>query len=135
MAAPARDTVAPGFTTASDLGGDVTGLVRAIDRDVATGPRIVRAGRMPSQTRQWTSCANISGWAIAPGAHGDLVLSRVDPIDDLVGFADHERALPRVIQAGLPVVDRTADARRRSRSTVLGSTSTSTQRQPTSDPP
>ncbi len=50
MAALARETVERGFTTVRDLGGDVTGLVRAIGRRVASGPRIVRAGRMLSQT-------------------------------------------------------------------------------------
>ncbi len=50
MAALAADTVKRGFTTVRDLGGDLTGLIRAIDRGVAEGPRIVRAGRMLSQT-------------------------------------------------------------------------------------
>lgn len=50
MAALSRATVERGFTTVRDLGGDVTGLLRAIRRGVATGPRIVRAGRMLSQT-------------------------------------------------------------------------------------
>ncbi len=50
MASLARETVERGFTTVRDLGGDVTGLMRAIHRGVATGPRIVRAGRMLSQT-------------------------------------------------------------------------------------
>lgn len=50
MATLARETVERGFTTVRDLGGDVTGLVRAIERRVAGGPRIVRAGRMLSQT-------------------------------------------------------------------------------------
>jgi len=46
---------------------------------------------------------------IAPGAHGDLALSRVDPLADLAGFADHERAVTHVIQGGVPVVDRSGD--------------------------
>lgn len=50
MAALSRATVERGFTTVRDLGGDVTGLMRAIARGVASGPRIVRAGRMLSQT-------------------------------------------------------------------------------------
>jgi len=50
MATLARDTVERGFTTVRDLGGDVTGLMRAIRRGVASGPRIVPAGRMLSQT-------------------------------------------------------------------------------------
>ena len=56
MAALARDTVERGFTTVRDLGGDVTGLVRAIDRGTTGGPRIIRAGRMLTQT----------------GGHGDV---------------------------------------------------------------
>jgi imidazolonepropionase-like amidohydrolase len=56
MAALASATVERGFTTVRDLGGDVTGLVRAIARDTTGGPRIVRAGRMLSQT----------------GGHGDV---------------------------------------------------------------
>jgi imidazolonepropionase-like amidohydrolase len=43
---------------------------------------------------------------IAPGAHGDLVISTVDPLDDLAAFADHERAVTHVIQSGVPVVER-----------------------------
>ena len=50
MATLAQQTVARGFTTVRDLGGDVTGLVRAIRRGVTGGPRIIRAGRMLSQT-------------------------------------------------------------------------------------
>jgi len=56
MATLARETVERGFTTVRDLGGDVTGLVRAIKRGVTGGPRIVPAGRMLSQT----------------GGHGDV---------------------------------------------------------------
>ncbi|HEY5662970.1 MAG TPA: amidohydrolase family protein [Ilumatobacter sp.] len=56
MAALARATLERGFTTVRDLGGDVTGLMRAIERGVTTGPRIVRAGRMLTQT----------------GGHGDV---------------------------------------------------------------
>ncbi len=50
MATLAEETVARGFTTVRDLGGDVTGLMRAIARGVTGGPRIVPAGRMLSQT-------------------------------------------------------------------------------------
>lgn len=50
MARLARETVERGFTTVRDLGGDVTGLVRAIASGMAHGPRIVRAGRMLTQT-------------------------------------------------------------------------------------
>jgi imidazolonepropionase-like amidohydrolase len=48
---------------------------------------------------------------VAPGAHGDLVVSTVDPLDDLVGFADHERAFTHVIQGGNVVVDRSGGDR------------------------
>lgn len=56
MADLSRATVQRGFTTVRDLGGDVTGLINAIRAGVAQGPRIVRAGRMLSQT----------------GGHGDI---------------------------------------------------------------
>jgi len=48
---------------------------------------------------------------VAPEAHGDLIVSKVNPIDDLTGFADHEQAFTHVLQAGTPIVDRTAAAR------------------------
>lgn len=50
MATLARETVERGFTTVRDLGGDVTGLVQAIERGTSKGPRILRAGRMLTQT-------------------------------------------------------------------------------------
>lgn len=56
MARLSRATLDRGFTTVRDLGGDVTGLIRAIASGAAEGPRIVRAGRMLSQT----------------GGHGDV---------------------------------------------------------------
>lgn len=46
----AEATVLRGFTTVRDTGGDVTGLVRAIETGLCDGPRIVRAGRAISQT-------------------------------------------------------------------------------------
>jgi imidazolonepropionase-like amidohydrolase len=45
-----RETLQRGFTTVRDLGGDVEGLIRAIKAGMAEGPRIVRAGRMLTQT-------------------------------------------------------------------------------------
>lgn len=48
---------------------------------------------------------------VAPGAHGDLVVSAVNPLEDLPGFADHQRAFTHVIQAGVPVVDRSGERR------------------------
>ena len=56
MARLARETLERGFTTVRDLGGDVNGLIRAIASGDAVGPRIVRAGRMLTQT----------------GGHGDV---------------------------------------------------------------
>jgi imidazolonepropionase-like amidohydrolase len=50
MARLARETVLRGFTTVRDLGGDVVGLMRAIASGMTLGPRIVRAGRMLTQT-------------------------------------------------------------------------------------
>lgn len=52
----AQQTVARGFTTVRDLGGDVEGLMKAIRTGMVEGPRIVRAGRMLTQT----------------GGHGDV---------------------------------------------------------------
>ncbi|HEC11627.1 MAG TPA: amidohydrolase family protein [Acidimicrobiales bacterium] len=50
MANLARATLARGFTTVRDLGGDVNGLIRAIEAGSTPGPRIVRAGLMLTQT-------------------------------------------------------------------------------------
>ncbi|MGI9616007.1 MAG: amidohydrolase family protein [Acidimicrobiales bacterium] len=60
MARLAEATVRRGFTTVRDTGGDVAGLVRAIDGGLCDGPRIVRAGRTISQT----------------GGHGDFEAGR-----------------------------------------------------------
>ena len=46
---------------------------------------------------------------LQPGAFGDVVVSNVDPLDDLVAFADHETALSHVVQSGNLVVDRSED--------------------------
>ncbi len=50
MATLAKQTLERGFTTVRDLGGDVTGLVRAMKSGAASGPRVIRAGRMLTQT-------------------------------------------------------------------------------------
>ena len=50
MAQLAKETLWRGFTTVRDLGGDVEGLMRAIKAGAAEGPRIIRAGRMLTQT-------------------------------------------------------------------------------------
>lgn len=62
MARLAADTVERGFTTVRDLGGDVNGLIRAIASGHASGPRIVRAGLMLTQT----------------GGHGDIRSGEID---------------------------------------------------------
>src|SRR4051794_19424189 len=62
MAQLARATLRRGFTTVRDTGGDTTGLIRAIERGLCEGPRIVPAGRVLSQT----------------GGHGDIRSRDVD---------------------------------------------------------
>ena len=62
MARLARETVERGFTTVRDLGGEVSGLMSAIRHGHTLGPRIVRAGRMLSQT----------------GGHGDTAGGKLD---------------------------------------------------------
>ena len=62
MARLARETVERGFTTVRDLGGEVSGLMSAIRHGHTIGPRIVRAGRMLSQT----------------GGHGDTAGGHLD---------------------------------------------------------
>ncbi|MFQ5699573.1 MAG: amidohydrolase family protein [Myxococcota bacterium] len=57
MARLAEASVARGFTTVRDVGGEVSGLVRAIESGLCGGPRIVRSGRVLSQT----------------GGHGDIL--------------------------------------------------------------
>lgn len=56
MARLSSQTLRRGFTTVRDLGGDIEGLMRAVASGMAEGPRMVRAGRMISQT----------------GGHGDV---------------------------------------------------------------
>ena len=43
---------------------------------------------------------------IAPGAFGDLVVSRVDPLADIIAFADVDASLSHVIQTGRVLVER-----------------------------
>ncbi|MEY2959643.1 MAG: hypothetical protein RLZZ01_2211, partial [Actinomycetota bacterium] len=43
---------------------------------------------------------------LAPGATGDVVVSTVDPLEDLDAFADTTTSLTHVVQAGRVVVDR-----------------------------
>ena len=50
MSRAARGFLNRGFTTVRDTGGKVGGLVSAIQNGMTEGPRIIRAGRMISQT-------------------------------------------------------------------------------------
>jgi imidazolonepropionase-like amidohydrolase len=43
---------------------------------------------------------------VAPGAFGDVIVSRIDPLDDLAAFSDGARSISHVIQGGHVVVDR-----------------------------
>ena len=50
MAQCAEAMLLRGFTTVRDTGGAIAGLVAAVERGMTPGPRIVRAGRVLSQT-------------------------------------------------------------------------------------
>lgn len=76
----AEATVLRGFTTVRDTGGDVTGLVRAIDGGLCDGPRIVRAGRAISQT----------------GGHGDFDVTRGGVDDGICACQIHSNDLSHV---------------------------------------
>jgi len=43
---------------------------------------------------------------VAPGAYADLLLTDVDPLTNLAGLADPERALKLVIRGGRVIVER-----------------------------
>jgi len=43
---------------------------------------------------------------VAPGAFGDIVVSNVNPLDDIAAFAEPSTSLSHVIQAGRLMVDR-----------------------------
>ena len=43
---------------------------------------------------------------VAEGAFGDLVISRVDPLEDIVAFSDPASAFSHVLKGGEVVVDR-----------------------------
>ena len=45
---------------------------------------------------------------IAPGAFGDIIVSKVNPLDNIAAFAQHENSITHVIQGGVIRVDRTA---------------------------
>jgi imidazolonepropionase-like amidohydrolase len=76
MARLAEATVRRGFTTVRDTGGEITGLVWAIETGLCDGPRIVRSGRALSQT----------------GGHGDFDLAD----DDLCACRIHSNELSHV---------------------------------------
>ncbi len=78
MAKLAEATLRRGFTTVRDTGGDVAGLVKAIDGGLCDGPRIVRAGRTISQT----------------GGHGDFEAAR--DTADLCACQIHSNTLSHV---------------------------------------
>jgi len=74
----AEATLRRGFTTVRDTGGDTAGLVRAIATGLCDGPRIVRSGRVISQT----------------GGHGDL--DSADRSDALCACQIHTDSLGHV---------------------------------------
>jgi imidazolonepropionase-like amidohydrolase len=91
MARLAAATVERGFTTVRDTGGEVTGLIRAIDSGLCEGPRIVRSGRAISQT----------------GGHGDFDIAE-DGIcacqvysNDLSHVADGPDAVRKAVRTEL----------------------------------
>lgn len=87
----AEATVLRGFTTVRDTGGEVTGLIRAIESGLCDGPRIIRSGRAISQT----------------GGHGDfdIVEDRICAChvysNDLSHVADGPDAVRKAVRAEL----------------------------------
>ena len=43
---------------------------------------------------------------LSPGAFGDVVVSTVNPLENIVAFADHGKSISHVIQAGAVIVSR-----------------------------
>ena len=85
MARLAHETLQRGFTSVRDLGGDVKGLIRAIQAGSASGPRIVTAGQMLTQTGGHgdTRGGDLSTPQCAcemPGNHFGLVCDGVDAV-------------------------------------------------------
>ena len=75
----------------------------AIRSEVIPAPEILRS--------MWVTTARLCGLegrvgVIVPGAHADLVVSRVDPLSQLTAFADHEASISHVVQGGRVVVER-----------------------------
>lgn len=55
-----------------------------------------------------SSVDSTGAWGVvSPGAYGDIVVSSIDPVADLTGFADYERSIKQVVQSGKVVTDRT----------------------------
>jgi imidazolonepropionase-like amidohydrolase len=92
MAKGARATLARGFTTVRDTGGDTAGLVQAIGRGLCEGPRVVRSGRVLSQTgghgdiRPWDAEAPACGCQIVSNWFGHVA----DGCDAVRKAARHE---------------------------------------------
>ena len=81
MARLAEATVLRGFTTVRDTGGDIAGLVRAIDTGLCDGPRIVRAGRAISQTGGHGDFAPADGPVCACEVHSNYLSHVADGPD------------------------------------------------------
>lgn len=96
----ARDTLHRGFTTVRDCGGDSKGLVRAIERGLCEGPRVVRAGRVLSQTG---GHGDIRSAGAAPPACGcEIVTDRFGHIAD--GADAVRKAVRHELAAGSDLV-------------------------------
>lgn len=90
MARLAEATVRRGFTTVRDTGGDVGGLVRAIESGLCDGPRIVRAGRVLSQTGGHGDIQPVEGEICACRAHTTAFAHVVDGPDAVRQAVRHE---------------------------------------------
>lgn len=102
----ARDAgVIMGFGT--DLIGETQWMQNqelAIRSQVLSADEILRS--------MWLTNAKLCGLdgrvgVVSPGAYGDIVVSSIDPVADLTGFADYERSIKQVVQSGKVVTDRT----------------------------
>lgn len=71
MAGLAAGMVHRGFTTVRDTGGDITGLIRAIEQGMCDGPRIIRSGRVISQTGGHGDFAPVDGPLCACQIHSN----------------------------------------------------------------
>nr|WP_245576884.1 amidohydrolase family protein [Kaistia adipata] len=85
----AEATLMRGFTTIRDLGGPVTGLKRAIDEGVMTGPRIYPSGAFISQTSGHGDFRSRSELPRQPG--GPLSVSEREGIAAIADSPDEVR--------------------------------------------